>query len=195
MRTAVTIGEITQRIREIRGQQRVMLDADLAALYRVATKHLNQAVRRNRARFPADFMFQLSVEESRTLRSQFVTSNSRGGLRTQPYAFTEQGVAMLSSVLNSRRAVQVNIGIMRAFVHARVMLGATAELARKLDALEQRHDAQFRVVFQAIRELMAPLPPPRKRIGFGREGGASAKGRGLPPLPSGLHRQVASSAP
>jgi hypothetical protein len=144
-----------------------MLDSDLAALYGVEVKALNQAVRRNKERFPADFMFQLTAKEARSLRSQFVTANAgRGGRRTRPYAFTEQGVAMLSSVLRSPRAVQVNIEIMRAFVRLRRMLGANEELARKLDALEHKYDSQFRAVFQAIRELMTPSRPPRRTIGF-----------------------------
>jgi hypothetical protein len=154
----------------IRGQ-RILLDMDLAALYRVATKVLLQAVKRNRRRFPDDFMFQLTKEELEEWRSQIVTSNpgARMGLRRRPYAFTEQGVAMLSSVLRSERAVRVNIEIMRAFVRMRQMLAAHAELARKLDALEKKYDAQFKVVFDAIRRLMAPPQPPRGKIGFGRE--------------------------
>jgi len=154
----------------IRGQK-ILLDMDLAALYRVATKVLLQAVKRNRRRFPDDFMFQLTKEELEEWRSQIVTSNpgARMGLRRRPYAFTEQGVAMLSSVLRSERAVRVNIEIMRAFVRMRQMLAAHAELARKLDALEKKYDAQFKVVFDAIRRLMAPPQPPRGKIGFGRE--------------------------
>ena len=115
-------------------------------------------------------MFQLTAEETRKLRSQNVTSRSWGGARTRPYAFTEQGVAMLSSVLRSPRAVQVNIEIMRTFVRLRQMLQTNAELARKLAALEQKYDVQFRVVFDAIRELMAPPLKPKKRIGFGVQG-------------------------
>jgi ORF6N domain len=143
-----------------------MLDADLARLYGVPTKSFNQAVRRNKERFPADFAFQLTDREFRSLRSQFVTSNRRGGRRYHPYAFTEQGVAMLSSVLRSKRAVQVNIEIMRAFVRLRQMLASNEELARKVAALEKKYDSQFRVVFDAIRELMAPLTPKRRKIGF-----------------------------
>jgi hypothetical protein len=152
---------IEQSILVIRGH-RVMLDADLAVLYGVTTKRLNEQVRRNRARFPEDFMFQLSSEEVRSLRAQFATSNKgRGGRRYAPYAFTEQGVAMLSTVLNSERAILVNIEIMRAFVRLRQMLASNAELARELDALEKKYDAQFKVVFDAIRQLMSP-PEPRK---------------------------------
>ena len=146
---------------------KVMLDADLATLYAVETRVLVQAVKRNLERFPQDFMFQLDAEEVEVLRSQSVISKSgRGGRRTAPYAFTEEGVAMLSSVLHSPRAVHVNIAIMRAFVGLRRMLGSSAELARKLDALENKYDGQFEVVFEAIRELMAPSPAPRRRIGF-----------------------------
>jgi ORF6N domain len=154
----------------IRGQK-VMLDRDLAPLYRVATKVLIQAVKRNLLRFPDDFMFQLSADELEKWRSQIVTSNpsAKMGLRRRPYAFTEQGVAMLSSVLRSDRAILVNIEIMRAFVRMRQILAANADLARKLDALERKYDAQFRQVFEAIRELMAPPPEPKRgRFGFAR---------------------------
>jgi hypothetical protein len=150
----------------LRGQ-RVILDSDLADLYGVSVKNLVQAIKRNRDRFPVDFMFQLEKQEVVRLRSQFVTSNGRGGRRYPPYAFTEQGVAMLSSVLRSRRAVLVNIEIMRAFVLLRGMLTSNAELARKLAELEARYDEQFRVVFDAIRELMTgPDPGPTRQIGF-----------------------------
>lgn len=149
----------------LRGQH-VLLDADLATLYGVETRAIVQAVKRNLSRFPEDFMFQLSADEYAILRSQFVISRW-GGRRHLPYAFTEQGVAMLSSVLNSPQAIQVNIQIMRSFVRLRRLLGSNEELARKLSALERKYDVQFRVVFDAIRELMA-LPAPRraKRIGF-----------------------------
>ncbi len=148
-----------------------MLDADLAQLYGVPTKALLQAVRRNSARFPADFMFTLTEKEVADLRSQTVTSSSSprnwGGRRSAPYAFTEQGVAMLSSVLKSERAVQVNVEIMRAFVRLRELIGQNQELARRIDALESRYDRQFKVVFDAIRELMAPPKPvPKRQIGF-----------------------------
>ncbi len=146
-----------------------MLDADLAALYQVETKALVRAVKRNAERFPADFMFQLSEDEFENLRLHSGTSSSWGGRRYLPYAFTEQRVAMLSSVLRSPRAVQVNIEIMRAFVRLRKMLQANADLARKLAALEKKYDARFRVVFEAIRELMAPPVKPKKRISFGTE--------------------------
>lgn len=172
----VPVERVTQSILSIRGQ-RVMLDADLAALYGVETKVLNRAVKRNLDRFPEDFIFQLGAEEFAHLRFQFGTSNLRsqngtsrwGGRRHLPYAFTEQGVAMLSIVLRSRRAVLVNIEIMRAFVRLRRMLASHVDLARKLAALETKYDAQFKVVFDAIRELMTPPEPKRRRaIGFAR---------------------------
>ncbi|MBN1653576.1 MAG: ORF6N domain-containing protein [Deltaproteobacteria bacterium] len=152
----------------IRGHK-VLLDADLAIMYGVEVKVLNQAVKRNVDRFPEDFMFQLSEDEVGILRSQSVTSSSWGGRRYRPFAFTEQGVAMLSSVLRSPRAVQVNIEIMRAFVRLRQMLQTNSELSRKLAALEKKYDAQFKVVFEAIRELMTPPTKPKRRIGFERE--------------------------
>jgi len=150
-------------------RQKVMLDADLAGLYGVETRVLVQAVKRNLERFPEDFMFQLSREEFAVLRSQSVTSSDWGGRRYPPYAFTEQGVAMLSSVLRSQRAIQVNIEIMRAFIRLRQMLASHAELARKLDALEKKYDAQFKDVFEAIRQLMAPPEQQRRAIGFRKE--------------------------
>jgi hypothetical protein len=145
-----------------------MLDRDLAAMYGVPTKALKQAVRRKATRFPADFMFVLTREEFADLRSQIVTSKTdlRGGTQYPPMAFTEQGVAMLSSVLNSERAIQVNIAIMRTFTRLKQMLASDTELARKLADLEKRYDAQFKVVFDAIRQLMTPPDPPRKQIGF-----------------------------
>jgi hypothetical protein len=143
-----------------------MLDKDLSKLYDVSTKALVQAVKRNPDRFPPDFMFQLSNQEFKDLRSQTVTS-SWGGRRVPPYAFTEQGVAMLSSVLGSKRAIQVNVEIIRAFVRMREMLSGHELLAKKIGALERKYDQQFKVVFDAIRELMAPPEPKRKnRIGF-----------------------------
>ncbi len=168
-------------------QHRVMLDYDLATLYGVEARSLNQAVKRNLARFPDDFMFQLTpaeADEVRRLVSQSVTpapggssnssqmvmsSRKHRGRSYLPYAFTEQGVAMLSSVLRSPRAVQVNIAIMRAFVRLRELLLTNADLARKLAALESKYDAQFKSVFDAIRQLMTPPDPPRRRIGFRTE--------------------------
>lgn len=157
---------VEQRILSIRGQK-VMLSSDLAELYAVAPKALVQAVKRNRERFPDDFMFQLTRAEYANLKSQFVTSSWGGARRAAPYAFTEQGVAMLSSVLRSPRAVQVNIAIMRAFVKLREILATHRELARRLEEMESKYDAQFKVVFDAIRELMMPPEKPRHRIGFG----------------------------
>jgi hypothetical protein len=159
---------IERSILLMRGQK-VLLDADLAEMYDVETRVLVQAVKRNLDRFPDDFMFQLSKEELEDWRSQFVTSNpgARMGLRRPPYAFTEQGVAMLSSVLHNPRAVAVNIEIMRAFVRLRELLSSNVELSRRLDTLERKYDAQFRGVFEAIRQLMAPPVTPKKgRIGF-----------------------------
>ena len=149
----------------IRGKK-VMLDRDLAKLYGIETKVLKQAVRRNKKRFPSDFMRELTKEEFKILRSQIVTS-SWGGIRYTPMAFTEQGVAMLSSVLSSERAIEVNIEIMRAFVRLRKMLASNVALARKLAALEKKYDEQFKVVFDAIRALMTPKAvQSRKQIGF-----------------------------
>jgi len=159
---------IEQSILLIRGHK-VILDADLAALYGVETKQLIRAVKRNLPRFPDDFMFQLNKEESENLRYHFGTSSQWGGRRYPPYAFTEQGVAMLSSVLKSRRAVQVNIEIMRAFVRLRQILASNKELAKRLDELEKKYDVQFKVVFDAIRQMMTPPEPKRRHIGFLRE--------------------------
>ena len=161
------VERVERRILLVRGH-RVMLDSDLAELYGVQTKVLNQAVRRNIERFPGDFMFRLTREEIGRM-SQFVTSSGR--LHTLKYSkrvtvFTEQGVAMLSSVLRSRKAVMVNIAIMRAFVRLRELLSTHRDLAEKLEVLERKYDAQFRAVFDAIRELMAPPRQPRRRIGF-----------------------------
>lgn len=163
---ARVVGEKVERvIRVVRGN-RVLLDWELAALYDVPVKRLNEQVKRNLDRFPADFMFQLTEEECSVLRSQIATSSSWGGRRTRPFAFTEQGVAMLSSVLHSARAVQVNVEIMRAFVRLRRFLQETSELSRKLADLEKKYDGQFRVVFEAIQELMEPPVEPRRKIGF-----------------------------
>lgn len=160
-----SVAQIESRMFLIRGQK-VMLSHHLAELYEVEPRALNQAVKRNIERFPEDFMFQLSREEFANLKSQFVTS-SWGGMRTAPYAFTEQGVAMLSSVLHSERAIQVNIEIMRAFVRLRQMLATNAELSRKLVALEKKYDARFKAVFEAIHDLMNPPENKKKRpIGF-----------------------------
>jgi hypothetical protein len=144
-RQLVPLESVGQMIGFVRGP-RVMLDVDLAALYRVETRALVQAVKRNRYRFPPDFMFQLDLEECHRLRSQFVISKTRGGRRYAPYVFTEQGVAMLSSVLKSHRAIQVNIHSMRGFVRLREVLATHRELATKLERLERKHDARFKVV-------------------------------------------------
>lgn len=168
----IPVERIERRIYSIRAE-RVMLDRDLASLYGVPTKALVQAVKRNALRFPSDFMFQLTKAEHGRLKSQIVTSKpgGRGGRRTAPYAFTEQGVAMLSSVLKSKRAVRVNVEIMRTFVRLRRILATHADLARKLAELERKYDAQFKVVFYAIRALMEPPPEPkRKQIGFHTKG-------------------------
>jgi len=185
----VPIERIAGAIHLLRGQ-RVMLDFDLAALYGVTTKVLNQARKRHRSRFPKDFMFRLTNEEVSNLRSQIVTSSLRGlgnqlmrsnwsgsvtgskkhgGRRYRPYAFTEQGVAMLSSILSSERAVRVNIAIMRAFVKLRGVLETNRELARKFAELEKRvgkHDERIDAILEAIRQLMAPPEKPRREIGF-----------------------------
>ena len=185
----IPTARIERRILLLRSEK-VMLDSDLAELYGVETKVLNQAVQRNLERFPSDFMFQLSSQEAdfvlrsqivtsngkstininedgRSLRSQFVTSKpGRGGRRYRPYAFTEQGVAMLSSVIASPQAVQTNIAIMRAFVQLRQILASHTDLARKLAALEGKYDKQFRAVFDAIRALMSEKKSPRREIGF-----------------------------
>jgi hypothetical protein len=157
---------IQQSIYLIR-DQKVMIDRDLASLYGIPTKALKQAVRRNRERFPDDFMFVLDAKEFQIWRSQFVTSKEdRKGLRYAPMAFTEHGVAMLSSVLNSMRAIQVNIAIIRAFIRLRRLLADHTDLSRKLNDLEKKYDRQFAVVFDAIRQLMEPQKTTRKRIGF-----------------------------
>ena len=162
---------IEQKIYLIRGHK-VMLDADLAELYEVETRTLNQAVKRNLNRFPKDFMFQLTAGEEAALRSQIVILKSGRGRHRKylPYAFTEHGVLMLSSVLNSPRAVQVNIAIMRVFVKIRTLMASHTDLIRRLDEMEKNYDTQFRVVFEAIRQLMEPAPvPPSRRIGFSTE--------------------------
>ena len=156
---------IERRILLIRGQK-VMLDSDLAELYGVETKVLNRAVRRNLSRFPQDFMFQLTREESENLRFHFGTSSSWGGRRYNPLAFTEHGALMLASVLNSQRAVEVSVFVVRAFVKLREMLASHRDLARRLEEMEKRYDKQFRVVFDAIRELMSPPAKPSRKIGF-----------------------------
>jgi phage regulator Rha-like protein len=164
----IPVERVARSIRWIRGQK-VLLDSDLAALYGVRTANLNKAVKRNAERFPTDFMFQLTSEQLRSLRFQIGISKRRGGLRYLPYAFTEQGIAMLSSVLNSDRAVRVNIAIMRAFVKLRQMLETNRQLAQKFSELEQRvgkHDQEIVAILEAIRQVMASPEKPRREIGF-----------------------------
>ena len=155
---------IESKILSLRSK-RVMLDRDLAALYGVETRKLNQQVKRNIKRFPEDFMFRLNKREFKILKSHFVTS-SWGGVRKLPYAFTEQGVAMLSSVLNSDRAIQVNIQIMRTFTKLREMLLTHADLRRKIEAMERKYDKRFRIVFEALKGLIEPPTKKMKEIGF-----------------------------
>jgi hypothetical protein len=165
----IPAARVERTILAVRGHN-VILDRDLADLYGVELRVLNQAVRRNLQRFPDDFMFQLSVEEVESLRSQIVILKAGRGQhrKYRPYAFAEQGVAMLSSVLHSDRAIEVNIAIMRAFVRLREIISTHKDLARKLDELEKKYDENFCVVFEAIRQLMAPPSPPikKRRIGF-----------------------------
>ena len=167
MKRIIKQAVVEKRIFIIR-EHKVMIDKDLAELYGVETKVLVQSIKRNIERFPDDFMFQLTKDEFQNLRSQFVTS-SWGGRRSLPYVFTEQGVSMLSSVLRSKRAIQVNIAIMRAFVKLRQFAISHAELAKKLKALEKKYDAQFKVVFEAIRQLMTPPDKPKRKIGFSKD--------------------------
>lgn len=166
--TDLTATRLEKRIHELRGHN-VMLDHDLADLYRVEVRVLNQAVARNGDRFPSDFMFQVTHAEAARLTPQTASSPGRGGRRYLPFAFTEEGVAMLSSVLRSDRAVRVNVEIMRAFVRMRRMVIDHKDLSQRLDALEAKYDDQFKVVFEAIRQLMEPPPEPAepaKVIGF-----------------------------
>ena len=168
-KSLVAATQIAQAIHFLRGQ-RILLDFDLAALYEVATGQLNRAVKRNRSHFPADFMFRLTAGEVERLKCQIgISKPGRGGRRAPPFAFTEQGVAMLSSVLNSERAVKVNIAIMRAFVKLCETLDTNRELARKFEELEQRvgrHDNEIAAIIEAIRQLMAPPPKRLREIGF-----------------------------
>ena len=159
-----SIEKIENKIFQIRGK-RVMLDSDLAVLYGVKTKRLNEQVTRNKKRFPEDFMFQLTEEEAISLRSHFATSK-RGGRRYLPYVFTQEGVAMLSSVLNSERAIMVNIQIMRAFVNLRRIALTYVGLRRKIEAMEKKYDGHFRIVFKTIKKLLEPPPAKKRRIGF-----------------------------
>ena len=164
-KSLVPVERIEKSILLIRGH-RVMLDADLAELYDVETFNLNKAVKRNIERFPSRFMFQLNKEEFEDLKFQFGISSSWGGRRTPPYAFTEQGVAMLSSVLRSKRAIQVNIQIMDAFVRMRQLIASHKGLMEKILAMEKKYDKQFKAVFQAIYQLMKEEEKPKHQIGF-----------------------------
>jgi hypothetical protein len=170
----VRVERIEKSILQVRGLK-VMLDRDLAELYGVETRVLNQAVRRNAGRFPPDFMFKLTRDEITRISQLVISSNFK--FSKSVHAFTQEGVAMLSSVLNSPRAIRVNIEIMRAFVRLRRMLASHVELARKLEALEKKYDAQFKVVFDAIRQLMAPAERPPKKIGFQLREKRAAYGR------------------
>ena len=162
----ITVENIREKILFIRGLK-ILLDRDLARLYGVETKRLKEAVKRNIDRFPKDFMFQLTKKEFENWRSQFASSNSvRMGLRYAPWAFTEQGVAMLSSVLKSKKAINVNIAIMRAFVELRKMIDANKELLERIEKMEERYDEQFLIVFKAIKELMRDEEKPKRKIGF-----------------------------
>jgi ORF6N domain len=165
----VPVERIESRILLIRGHK-VMLDSDLAELYGVTTKRLNEQLKRNKERFPADFVFQLTVEEAKVLRSQFATSKpGRGGRRYRPYAFTEHGAIMAATVLSSHRAIEVSVYVVRAFVKLREMLRPHKDLGRKLAELEKRiegHDEEIIALFEAIRQLMEPPEKPTKRIGF-----------------------------
>ena len=165
MKLALKTENLAQLVFFIRGEK-VMLAQDLAELYGVPVRALNQAVKRNIKRFPADFMFQVTKKEFEALKSQIVTSSWGGLRRALPYTFTEQGVAMLSSVLRSKRAVEVNIAIMRTFVQLRRLMDTNRDLARKIEALEKKYDEQFAEVFAAIKELVAPPAPPQRQIGF-----------------------------
>ena len=158
-------GRVENTIHLIRGEK-VILDADLAALFGVENRALIQAVKRNSKRFPKDFVFQLTKDEFDALRSQIVISKGRGGRRSFPYAFTEHGVIMAANVLNSDRAIAASVEVVRAFARLRQMVVSNAELSRRLDHLERRYDKQFKVLFDAIRQLMTPPEPPRKQIGF-----------------------------
>lgn len=162
----MSIGDIENWIHEVRGF-RIILDEDIAALYQVETRQLVRAVQRNRGRFPDDFMFRLTGEEFDELWSKMGRGGHHGGRRKAPYAFTEHGVAMLSGVLRSERAVEANVQVIRAFVRMRTVIAAHRELAARVDDLEAKYDSQFRVVFDAIRQLMVPPVPPRRPVGFG----------------------------
>jgi phage regulator Rha-like protein len=161
----IPVERIERLIYLIRGEK-VILDSDLASLYGVQTRALIQAIKRNIRRFPEDFMFRLTTNEFNSLRSQIVISKGKGGRRYLPYAFTEHGVIMAANVLNSERAARASVQVVRTFVRLRQMLASNIELSRRLDELESKYDRQFKVVFDAIRQLMSPVVPDRKQIGF-----------------------------
>ena len=165
--SVIPLERIERAILLIRGEK-VMLDSDLAELYGIETGALNRAVKRNASRFPADFMFQITPEEAEILKCQIgISSSGHGGRRRSlPFAFTEHGALMLANVLNSERAAQTSVQVVRAFVRLRQMLVSNAELSRKLDAMEKKYDSQFKVVFDAIRQLMSPADTRRREIGF-----------------------------
>ncbi len=167
------ISAISHKIYFVR-KTRVMIDSDLAQLYGVTTSNLNQAVRRNHKRFPKDFMFQFTNKDTGVLRSQFAISNKegRGGRRYSPFVFTEHGIAMLSSVLHSDRAVHVNIAIMRAFLQLRAMLATHQDLRRKIAEMEKRYDSKFHAVFATLRQMLETPIPPKRQIGFHSRTGA-----------------------
>jgi hypothetical protein len=167
MKDLIPIDRIEHAIFLVRGQK-VILDDDLSRLYGVTTKRLNEQVKRNRKRFPEDFMFQLNLQEVVGLRSHFATLNSGSGRHRKylPYAFTEHGAIMAANVLNSQRAIEASVCVVRAFVRLRELIASNKELAKRLDELEKKYDSQFKVVFDAIRELMTPIDPKPRRIGF-----------------------------
>src|SRR2546422_10949670 len=167
MKDLIPTDRIEQAIFLIRGQK-VILDDDLARLYGVTTKRLNEQIKRNRQRFPDDFMFQLNLQEVRGLRSHFATLKSGSGRHRKylPYAFTEHGAIMAANVLNSHRAIEASVYVVRVFVRLRELIASNKDLSQRLDELEKKYDSQFKVVFDAIRELMAPTPPSQPRIGF-----------------------------
>ena len=168
MNNKLTVHSPQDLIRRVRGQA-VILDADLAALYGVTTKRLNEQIRRNHQRFPEDFAFQLSEQEWNSLRSQFATLKRGQHRKYRPYAFTEHGAIMAANVLNSEQAIQMSVAVVRAFIKLRRMALSVEALARKVNELEKKYDERFRFVFDAIRELMNPPEPPRRHIGFNKD--------------------------
>ena len=185
VRVEVPVEVVERRILLVRGHK-VMLDSHLAVLYEVPTFRLNEAVKRNRRRFPEDFMFQLTRKEAKVLTSQFAMSkNGRGGRRTLPYVFTEQGVAMLSTVLHSERAIVVNIAIMRTFVRLRQILAMNKQVAERLEELEKKYDQRFKVVFDILKQLTEPAPAAKRPIGFIASASSGERHKGQLPVPRG----------